>query len=64
MILVSISSTEEKFIIRLHHKIDYVVEKKIDRTITNNRRGIYLLIQLFFSLSKLIYKESFGRMKR
>jgi len=64
MILVSISSTEEKFVIRLQHKIDYVVEKNFGRTLSIGRRGIYLFVQLLLSLTKLIYKESFGRIKR
>ncbi|MFA6979570.1 MAG: hypothetical protein WC209_09630 [Ignavibacteriaceae bacterium] len=64
MILVSISSTEEKFVIQLRHKIDYVVEKNFGSTLSIGRRGIYLFVQLFFSLTKLIYKESFGRIKR
>lgn len=64
MILVSISSTEEKFVIRLQHKIDYVVEKIFGRTLSIGRRGIYLFVQLLLSLTKLIYKESFGRIKR
>lgn len=32
MILVSIASAEEKFVILLRHKINYVVEKKFGRT--------------------------------
>jgi hypothetical protein len=64
MILVSISSTEEKFVIRLRHKIDYVVEKKFGITSSSGRRRNYLFIQLFFSFTKLIYKELFGGFKK
>jgi hypothetical protein len=64
MILVTISSTEEKFVIRLKHKIDYVVEKKFGKIKSLNRRTVYLFAQLFFSITKLFYIESFGRNKR
>ncbi|MFA6026485.1 MAG: hypothetical protein WC727_08610 [Ignavibacteriaceae bacterium] len=63
MILVSISSTEEKFVIRLKHKIDYVVEKKFKRTKPLNKRTIYVFVQLFFSTIKLIFKELFVRFR-
>ena len=63
MILVSISSTEEKFVIQLKHKIDYVVEKKFERTKSLNNRTIYVLEQLFFSITKLIFKEIFVRIR-
>ena len=61
MILVSIYSTEEKFVIRLKHKIDYVFEKKFLETNFSNRRTIYVFAQLFFSIIKMIYKEIFKR---
>lgn len=64
MILVSISSTEEKFVIRLKHKINYVVEKKFGRIKSLNKKTIYLFVQLFFSITKLIYKEAFARIKK
>ena len=63
MILVSISSTEEKFVIRLKHKIDYVVEKKFKRAKSVNKRTIYMFEQLFFSITKLIFKEIFVRIR-
>ena len=61
MILVSISSTGEKFVIKLKHKINYAVEKKFERTKSVNQRTIYVFEQLFFSITKLIYKEMFIR---
>lgn len=64
MILVSISSTEEKFVIQLKHKIDYVVEKKFGKTKSLNKRIIYLFVQLFFSIIKLIFKEAFVRINK
>ncbi len=59
MIIVSISSTQEKFVIRLKHKIDYVVEKRFVGTNSLNQRAIYVFVQLFFSIIKLIFKEKF-----
>lgn len=61
MILVSISSTEEKFVIRLKHKIDYVVEKKFGRIKSLNKKTIYVFVQLFFSITKLVFREAFVR---
>jgi len=63
LILVSISSTEERFVIRLKHKIDYVVEKKFRKTNTSNKRTIYVLIQVIVSVLKLIFKEAFVRIR-
>jgi len=57
MIIVSIFSSEEKFVIRLKHKIDLVVEKKFFRAYSSSQRSFYLFVQLFFSTTKLIYKE-------
>jgi hypothetical protein len=64
MILVSISSTEEKFVIRLRHKIDYVVEKNFGITGSRGKRKNYLFMQLFVSLTKLVYKEFVGGFKK
>jgi len=64
MILVSISSTEEKFVIRLKHKIDYVVEKKFGKIIFGNTRTFSVFVQLFLSSIKLIIKEAFVRSRR
>jgi hypothetical protein len=61
MIYASISSNEEKFVIELRHKIDYVVEKKFGRIKSLNKRTIYVFVQLFFSITKLIFKEIFVR---
>ena len=62
MIYASISSTEEKFVIKLRHKIDYVVEKKFGRIKSLNNRTIYVFAQLFFSITKLISKSIFSRL--
>jgi len=64
MILVSISSTEEKFVIRLNHKINYVVEKKFGKTVGSNTRTFSVFVQLFFSMIKLIFKEAFVRIRK
>ena len=61
MIIVSISSTEEKFVIKLKHKINYVVEKNYRRITSLNKRAICVIVQLFFSTLNLIYKEIFLR---
>ena len=61
MIIVSISSTEEKFIIKLKHKIDYIVEKKYKVTKSLNKRTIYVFVYLFLSMIKMIIKEVFVR---
>ncbi len=61
MILVTISSTEEEFVIRLKHKIDYVVEKKFGRIKSLNIKTFYLFSQLFLSITKLIFREIFLR---
>jgi hypothetical protein len=61
MITVSISSTDEKLIVRLKHKIDYVVEKKLAKTNSFNKGTMYVFVLLFFSLSKMITKEVFMR---
>jgi hypothetical protein len=61
MILVSIYPKEEKFVIQLKHKIDYVVEKKFGRIKSLNKRRIYVFMQLFYSIIKLIIKETFVR---
>ena len=59
MITVSILSTNDKLIVRLKHKIDYVVEKKFGRTQSFNQRTMYVFVQLFFSFTKMIFKEVF-----
>jgi hypothetical protein len=64
MILVSISSTEEKFVIRLKHKINYVVEKKFWTNKSLDKRTIYVFVQLFLSAAKLILKEVFVRSRK
>jgi hypothetical protein len=60
MILVSISSTEEKFVIQLKHNIDYIVEKKYKITKSLNKRTIHVFEQLFLSMIRLIFKEIFS----
>lgn len=61
MIIVTISSTNEKLVVRLKHKIDYVVEKNFGRTRPLNKRTMYVFVLLFFSITKLIFKEVFMR---
>jgi hypothetical protein len=57
MIRVSISSSQEIFVIRLKHKIEYVVEKKFGKIKSLNKRAIFIFGHLFLSLTKLIIKE-------
>jgi len=61
MILVRISTTEEKFVIELKHKIDYMVEKKFRKIKSLKNRTIYVFVQLFLTTAKLIFKEIFVR---
>ena len=61
MIIVTISSTKEKLVVRLKHKIDYVVEKKFGRTKPLNNRTMSVFVLLFSSITKLIFKEVFMR---
>lgn len=61
MIIVSISSTDEKLVVRLKHKIDYVIEKKFRTKNSLNKRTMYVFVILFFSITKLIFKEVFMR---
>ncbi|MCX6150336.1 MAG: hypothetical protein NTX22_07445 [Ignavibacteriales bacterium] len=60
MIRVSISSSEEKYVIQLRHKIDYVIEKKFKRSKSLNKRTVYVFVQLFLSITKLIFLELFA----
>ncbi len=64
MILVTIYSTEEKLAIQLRHKIDYMVVKKFGRIESPSKRTIYVFVQLFFSIVKLIFKEIFVRYRK
>ncbi|PKL83501.1 MAG: hypothetical protein CVV24_04625 [Ignavibacteriae bacterium HGW-Ignavibacteriae-3] len=61
MIHVTIESNAETFVIRLKHKIDFVVERRFQKTKPLNRRTISVFVQLFFSVAKLIFKELFTR---
>jgi len=61
MILVRISTTDERFVIELKHKIDYMVEKKFRRIKSLKNRTIYVFVHLFLSAAKLILKEIFMR---
>jgi len=61
MIIVSISSTEEKFVIQLKHKIDYMVVKKYRYSKLPITKTVYLFVHLFYSMVKLIYSEIFLR---
>ena len=60
MMIVSIYETDEKFIIELKHKTEYVVEKKFWRTKTSDKRTFNVFSQLFLSVTKLLYKELFA----
>jgi len=59
MILVSVSSTEDKFVIRLNHKINYVIENKFGKIKSLERRTLYVIAKLFLLIPKLIFKEIF-----
>ncbi len=59
MILVSISSTEEKYVIRLKHKIEFETEQNFANSKPFGKRTFYVFAQLFLSISKLIYLEMF-----
>lgn len=61
MINVSITSTEEKFVIELRHKIAYVVERKFGRIKSLNQKTRYVFVQLFLTTAKLMIKEIFMR---
>lgn len=59
MILVSISSTEEKLVIRIKHKIEYLLESKYKKSI--KKRNLYVFVLLFLSCAVLMSKEIFMR---
>ncbi len=59
MILVSISSTVEKFVIQLRYKINYLVEKKFGRTKSFNKKQYMCLYNRSFLIKELIFKETF-----
>jgi hypothetical protein len=61
MILVSISSSEEKFVIHLKHKINLVIEKKFGNAKALNRKTAYVFILLLLSFLNLLFKEIFLR---
>jgi hypothetical protein len=63
MILASISSTEEKFVIQLKQKTKFMTEKKLENTKLFTKRSfyLYLFMQLFFTITKMLYKEIFVR---
>jgi len=52
---------DEKLVIRLKHKIDYVIEKKFRTKNSLNKRTMYVFVVLFSSITKLIFKEVFRR---
>jgi hypothetical protein len=58
MIIVSIFPTEEKFVIHLKHKIDFIVEKKFGRIKSLNKRTMYVFVHLLFSVVRLVFKET------
>jgi len=61
MISVSITTTQEKLVIRLKHKIEYVVEKKMQGLLYFKRNSGYVLTQLFYSVVVLLVKEMLGK---
>lgn len=63
MILVSVSSSNEKFRIFLKHKIIYAVEKKFSRSLSLSKRTSYVLRQLFVSIIKLTFIEIFAKVR-
>lgn len=64
MILVSISSSEDKFVIKLNHKINFVIEKEFGRIKSITKRTNFVVVQLFFATAKLLYKEIFVRLNK
>lgn len=64
MILVSISSSEDKFVIKLHHKINYVIEKEFGRINSIAKRTNFIIVQLFLGIVKLLFKEVLARFQR
>jgi hypothetical protein len=64
MILVRIHPSEDKFLIELSHKIDYVVEKKFGRTKSLNRRTAYLFTHLIIAAAILLIKEMLMRFRK
>lgn len=63
MISVSITTTEEKLVIRLKHKIDYVVEKNFVGLQSLQLKTGYIFTQLFFSVAVMLFKETLGKIK-
>jgi hypothetical protein len=61
MVTVSILSTDDKLVVRLKHKIDYVVEKKLGSAKSFNQSNMYVFVQLFFTYTKMIFREVFIR---
>lgn len=61
MISVSITTTDEKLVIRLKHKIEYVVEKQMKGFRKFKRNSGYVLTQLFLSVAVLFFKEIAAR---
>ncbi|MDP2300869.1 MAG: hypothetical protein Q8N03_00400 [Ignavibacteria bacterium] len=61
MISVSITTTQEKLVIRLKHRIEYVVEKKLQGLLYSKRNSGYVFAQLFFSVAVLLTKEILGK---
>jgi hypothetical protein len=53
--VVSISSIEEKFVIQLRHKINYVVEKKFGRIKSFNNKQFMCLYNYSSQLLEIIF---------
>jgi hypothetical protein len=46
-LIISISSMDEKLVVRLKHIIDYVIEKLFGRTKSLNKKAIYSAIERY-----------------
>jgi|GEM_PF-5851429 len=64
--IVNISATEDKFVIRFKHRVTDVFEKRIEQKKFFSKRSFYLFVltHLFFSFSILILKEIFMRYRK
>lgn len=64
MILVSISSSEDKFIIRLKHRIEYVIENRFGKIKSENVKTAYIFVQLLFAVTKMIFLEISSKFRK
>lgn len=61
MIRVSIASSENKFVIRLNHNTEYLVENTVSIEKFKNMRTLYVFILLFLAIPQLLLKEITAR---